>query len=238
MKIQVMKAIEQGVEVVIKNSIILKVIIVNAILNCIFSYLFLYAPGLAGPRPGPEAYPPQLPEHFWLYTILVTLISWFLTLIITKMVYDATKSNVLFSEAVSLSARRFIFVFIATILYSLIVIVGIIALIIPGVFLSIKFAFITYFILLNNEKIIDSFKKSWQITEGNWWEVFGLLLIFMIPIMILSMIASGVALISIPITLAIDFAAVLLSGWLVSTLTIAYIQLTEEGNKEAVIKAQ
>lgn len=225
MKLQIIQTIKQGLEAVIKNPIILTLIIIHAVLNCIFFYFFIY-----GPKPavveGVEMPFPVFPEHFGLYLILFTLVSLFLILIICKMVYDAVKSNVSISEAVNLSARKFVFIFIALILYSLIVLMGFIALIIPGIFLSIKFVFVTYFILLNNEKIIDSFKKSWQITKGNWWRIFGLYLIFLIPITVLSGIAMSVALVSIPAALFIDFVALLLSGWLISAFTIAYIQLT------------
>ena len=99
-----------------KNPIILVPIIINAILNCIFIYFFAYAPKIAL-EPGAI---PELPANFGLYAILLILISMFLTLVITKMVYDAVKSNVSISEAINLSLRKFVFIFIATILYFLI----------------------------------------------------------------------------------------------------------------------
>lgn len=242
MKIQVAQAIKQGLEVVIKNSIILKVVIVNAALSCISHYFLFYAPKLTGtaPVPGPEALLPQLPEHFWLYFILFGLISLFLSLIICKMVYDAVKSNISFSEAMNVSIRKLIPIIVASIVWALIVGVGFIVLIIPGIFLGIKFYFLTYAILLDNEGIVDSFEKSWQITKGNWWGTFALSLIFIIPMIILSslsniMVTAGILVL---VALAVDFIAVLLASWLISAFTIAYIQLTGKGNKEAVIKAQ
>jgi hypothetical protein len=247
MKLQIIPAIKQGLEVIIKNPIILAVVVFYAVLYCLYIYFFVYAPKLGELQ--------ELPPNFWLYTILITLISIFLLLIVTKIVYDAVvNNNVSLSEAINLTARRFIFVFIASILYLLIIfvhgfIIGfitttipeifffiLIALITSGIFLSIKFIFITYFILLNNEKIIDSFKKSWQITKGNWWRILGLLLIFLIPIMILSITASVIAVVidAVQIALILDFIWLLLMGWLISTFTIAYIQLIKETIAEKI----
>lgn len=231
MKLQFIPTIKQGLRVIIKNPTILWTVILYAILNSIFIYFFIYAPGLI--------FTPEemslFPEHLIWYLILSSLISLFLLLIIIKMVYDAVVNNsVSFSEAISLSVRKFIFALIVFILYYLVVTFGFIALIIPGIFLIVKFAFVAYFILLSNEKIIDSFRKSWQITKGNWWEVFGLNLMFIIPVVILSIIANIIAIISVPIALVLDFVSLLLSGWFLSVFTIAYIQLTKTEEQEKI----
>ena len=231
-QIQVIQSIGEGLKVVVRNPIILAPIIINAVLICAYNYFYFHAPKLAC-VPEAEMPFPAPPEHFWLFSILVTLVSVFLCSIICKMVYDAVKSNVSLSEAINLSARKFIFILIASILWCLIVGIGLVALIIPGIFLSIKFIFITYAILLDDEKIINSFRKSWQITKGNWWRAFGLFLIFIIPIVILSAIAMEVATIgAVQAALVIDFVAMLLVSWLVSAFTIAYIQLTNNPEQE------
>jgi uncharacterized membrane protein YhdT len=245
MNIQITQAIKQGLEIIIKNPAILVVIISNAVLFCVFFYFFVYIPQIdflyTSPMerlaltPGEMPEMPEMPEYFGLYSFLLSLISLFLGLIIVKMVYDIVKNNkVSLSETISLLARKFIFVFIAYILYSLILILGLIALIIPGIFFSVKFVFVIYLILLNNEKIIDSFKKSWQITKGHWWGIFGLFAIFMIPISILSIVARIIAIPmgAIQTALILDFISLLLSGWAISAFTIAYIQLTKQENKE------
>lgn len=231
-QIQVIQSIGEGLKVVVRNPIILAPIIINAVLTCAYHYFYFYAPKLAC-VPEAEMPFPAPPEHFWLFSILVTLVSVFLCSIICKMVYDAVKSNVSLSEAINLSARKFIFILIASILWCLIVGIGLVALIIPGIFLSIKFIFIGYAILLDDEKIINSFRKSWQITKGNWWRAFGLLLIFIIPIVILSAIAIVVGTMgAVQAALVIDFVAMLLVSWSVSAFTIAYIQLTNNPEQE------
>ncbi|MBZ1348613.1 MAG: hypothetical protein KYQ20_02565, partial [Candidatus Nealsonbacteria bacterium] len=62
MKLQVIQSIKQGLEIIIKNPVILAPIVINAVLTCIFIYFFVYTPKLdyfSGVAP-------VLPEHFAL----------------------------------------------------------------------------------------------------------------------------------------------------------------------------
>ncbi len=211
MNLQIGQAIKTGLQIIIKNPVILKTVIFYALLLSIFNYFFAYTPE---------------PEHFWLSTILFMSIAVFLSLIIAKMVYDVSgNNNVSLPTAINLSVKKVVPALIASALYLLILMFGLIALIIPGIFLMIKFAFVTYLILLNNEKILDSFKKSWQITTGNWWGVFGISVIYLIPVSVLSFTAIEIAALDVQIALVLDFISGLLYGWMISVLTIAYIQL-------------
>jgi uncharacterized membrane protein len=64
---------------------------------------------------------------------------------------------------------RFLF---ASILKSLITLFGFILLIIPGIILSIRLGFFDYLIVDKNSRIVESLKKSWEITKGNTWNLF------------------------------------------------------------------
>ncbi len=69
--------------------------------------------------------------------------------------------------------------FVASLLYGLIVIGGLVLLVIPGVIWAIKFQFYPYFILDKNMRPKEALKASARITSGVKWELFlfGLLLI-------------------------------------------------------------
>jgi uncharacterized membrane protein len=60
----------------------------------------------------------------------------------------------------------------ASILKNLITLFGFILLIIPGIILSIRLGFFDYLIVDRNSRIIESLKKSWEITRGNVWNLF------------------------------------------------------------------
>lgn len=67
---------------------------------------------------------------------------------------------------------------LASLIKAVVVIVGFILLIIPGIILSIKFQFFEYFIVDKKMDAVDSLKASWKITKGVKWNLFlfGLLL--------------------------------------------------------------
>lgn len=75
----------------------------------------------------------------------------------------------------------------ASILYGIIVAIGTLCLIIPGIYLAIRLQFFAAFIVEENSGVIESLKRSWAITEG---EVLHLLLVFLVMygIMILGII--------------------------------------------------
>lgn len=92
---------------------------------------------------------------------------------------------------------KFIF---ATIIVYIIVIIGYILLIIPGIYLTIRLMFYPFFILEGN-RAIESIEKSWGLTKGKVLDlfIFGLVLI---GIVILGFIALMVgSFIAIPISI-------------------------------------
>ena len=60
----------------------------------------------------------------------------------------------------------------ASILYVIAVGIGFILLIIPGIYLAIKWQFYSFLIVDKNMGIMDSFKKSSDMTEGVKWQLF------------------------------------------------------------------
>lgn len=91
---------------------------------------------------------------------------------------------------------------IASIIYFAIVAVGLLALIIPGIYLFIRLQFYKFLIIEDeNKNPIDAIKESYKITEGNFWD----LLFFMLVIVIMNLIAViplGLGLIiTIPLTI-------------------------------------
>jgi hypothetical protein len=55
--------------------------------------------------------------------------------------------------------------------------IGFVALIIPGIYLGVRWTFATQAVLLDRVRNVDALRRSAELTTGAWWRVFGLLLL-------------------------------------------------------------
>lgn len=64
-----------------------------------------------------------------------------------------------------------------TVLLWLIIGVGFVFLFIPGIFLAVKLQFAKTLVIDQDMKALDAIKKSWSMTEGNFWNLLGYVLV-------------------------------------------------------------
>lgn len=62
--------------------------------------------------------------------------------------------------------------FIVTLVRSIIVLVGFVFLIVPGIILSIKLQFASYLVVDKNKGVVEALKGSWEMTKGVKWNLF------------------------------------------------------------------
>jgi hypothetical protein len=96
------------------------------------------------------------------------------------------------------------------VLYILAVSLGFICLILPGIYLSVRWAFVLYAIATQNCSAIDGFKYSYELVKGRWWPVFGSILAI-IPVLLPVMFVGGIVgaiFASQPLILAIISSAI------------------------------
>lgn len=116
--------------------------------------------------------------------------------------------------------------FVALIIYFVLVVVGLILLVIPGIYIALKL-FLTFPIcVIENESAIGSLKKSWSYTQGNLLKVLGLSFVSFI-------ITIGVGIIAATFI----FGATLLPGGLVIAAILAVIAAVLFGGIEVVIQS-
>lgn len=60
--------------------------------------------------------------------------------------------------------------------YGVLVGIGFILFIIPGIYLAVRFAFVPQVIVLEGASIGQAFDRSTELVRGSWWRVFGILL--------------------------------------------------------------
>ena len=73
-------------------------------------------------------------------------------------------------------ARKIITYFVANLFMGIIVVFGICLFIIPGIYLALRLQFFTAFIVEEDTGIIESLKRSWEITRGQGMPLFMLML--------------------------------------------------------------
>lgn len=78
-----------------------------------------------------------------------------------------------------------------TIVSSVILFVGFLLLIIPGIILSIWLAFSTFILVLERAGIKESLVRSREYVRGRWWAVFGRIIAIAIVLIVISMIISS-----------------------------------------------
>ena len=91
----------------------------------------------------------------------------------------AKSETAVFSDLFARSDRVFRY-FISSILYGIMVALGFVLLIVPGVILMIRFQFYQYLIIEKKSGPIQALKTSWRMTRGSAWNLFILWLIIII----------------------------------------------------------
>lgn len=69
---------------------------------------------------------------------------------------------------------------IATMLYLLMIAIGLLCFVIPGIYLMITYGFYRHGIVYKNLGIMESFKQSAEITQGSKLGIFGLMFLFLL----------------------------------------------------------
>ena len=108
--------------------------------------------------------------------IVSLLISCIFMLGYVKNIFQALDGEEPQFSAYGQQSRKIITYLIANILFSIAVCIGMVLLIIPGIYLYLRLQFFTAFIVEEDCGIIESLKKSWNMTQGQTLPLFLLLL--------------------------------------------------------------
>lgn len=127
-----------------------------------------------------------------LITNLISILfSLCFTLGYTKNIFQTLDGDEPQFSAFAQQAHKVITYFVASFLFSIIVAIGTILLIIPGIYLALRLQFSPAFIVEEDAGIMESLKRSWEITRGQAMPLF-LLALAMIGFAILGLIVFGV----------------------------------------------
>ena len=140
---------------------------------------------------------PSLSLIFSLGSWIVSIVSAIFVVKIGLRLYDNEK--IVSYDFLSFSTALFFKFLLGYVLYTILVVIGFFLLVVPGVYLAIKYQYVQYLIIEKNMDVIDAFKESGKMTDGHKWNLFLLALLFLI-IAALGAMALGIGLlVAIPI---------------------------------------
>jgi hypothetical protein len=137
-------------------------------------------------------------------------------------------------------------VIVIAILLSLVVGIGFVLLIVPGIFLAVAYAVVIPAAVVERPGIKGAFSRSWDLTKGYRWSVLGLLLVMVVIVLIISFAigaVGGVVAFStgdFTLLIVLDYLISALSGVLMSVMiAVLYhdLRVAKEGVSTAQIAA-
>jgi len=81
---------------------------------------------------------------------------------------------------------------IGSIAYGFLVFLGSLLLIVPGIIAYVAFLFMLFYIAVEDENFVAALRDSWTLTRGQWFPLFGLLLIIFVGLSLVPGILSAV----------------------------------------------
>ena len=117
---------------------------------------------------------------------LLSLYSVILSILLIDDIYKDRKKSI--SNYLYLGAYLFFKILLINLITAFAIVLGIFLLILPGLYISGRLLFASYIAVIFNEGIVNSLKKSIEITVGKGWRVLGYLLAAVIPLILIMII--------------------------------------------------
>jgi len=117
--------------------------------------------------------------------IFSMLVGIYCTGLIIRFIYTSKEGFSSWLETNKFVLKKYLALLMLFVLMYLIMAVGLILLVIPGIIISVRLFLSDYGILLEGDRIIPSIKRSWGMTKGNWWRIAWLVLMASLPSFIL-----------------------------------------------------
>lgn len=130
-----------------------------------------------GNNPDPQVVMQALSEAITVtpWIIVGVLISLYIGFVMYRMLRNAIVKgrpyeNLL--DELKIDLTQFALFFVVELLYGIAVGIGFMLCIIPGIFISIRWMFAPYIMATENVGITEAFGRSWNMTKGNFWDLF------------------------------------------------------------------
>lgn len=162
-------------------------------------------------------------SEFTLWDIAGFLVTTYCMGLIVRYIYESREAQPSWPELNKFVIKKYFPLLITCLIFYSIFLLGLVFLIVPGVFFLVRLGLYDYGILLEEEKIFQSIRRSWVLTKGNWWRLAALMTVVLLPFFVVIPLHH---LIPRPIVLFVSFATyTFVFVWAQATVTLAYFEL-------------
>ena len=137
-------------------------------------------------------------------SLLFGLIAWaaqqYLSVGVLRLTLDAASGRPYSLKSLIIEPKLFLHAILASLVAGVLIFIGFLLLIIPGIYLSLAFAPLMYLVIDQKLGPVDAVQRCWELTKGNrgWLFLFGLA---SFGINMLGMLALGIGLfVTVPLT--------------------------------------
>lgn len=116
--------------------------------------------------------------QMYQYTANIIVLTVVSTVMTVATIFAINNTELTVSDVYKLALQKMGAYLLMVIIGLIVISIGIVLLILPGVWLSVCLMFASYYIVLRNSKAVDSLKLSFALVKGRWWKVFGKTLMF------------------------------------------------------------
>lgn len=147
----------------------------------------------------------------WIFLQIIGFIYWLLILPVFQyggsyLFLKASRNENFEIKEMFNGFNNYLNVVLAHLLASAIIALGFVMLIIPGIIAACRLAFVPYLVMDRDMEPIAAVEKSWQMTRGHGWRIFGMGLL-VIPIALLGLLLLFVGLIPAIMWISTAFAS-------------------------------
>jgi len=173
--ISISKCVNGAWDLTTKHWIMCIILLVAGILVSIISTAFTPMVVIEKPNMTPEEALAMLTGSLGLVNLIAYILQFAMYAGLYKMAINGYHGLKVDTTAYQLPFATYLKFTGASIVYGILVTIGCLFCIIPGIILAVRFVFATTILLDEPEtEFIDAFKKSWTMTDGNFWNLFGL----------------------------------------------------------------
>jgi hypothetical protein len=190
------------------------------LLLAFFVYLMMSLPmGVAATMVDPEGFSDvYFPFFNFIYSLIVmSPISFGISYLFLKAVRGETFKV----QEIFYAFQQIWNIVLANLLLMLIIGLGFVLLIVPGIIFACKLVFVPFLVMDRKLDAVEAIKKSWAMTKGHGWKIFGM------GVMSFFIVLAGIICLVVGI-----FPAII---WIQSAFATLYWHVTEKEKRQAVV---